>query len=227
MITLVNNIPRLDTLTAEAVKINCLFDSYKNDNHVMFWIQDDNKAIISMTDGNMIIQNNSADIKELKEFIDLLSPVCVFSDLNTLIAINREPSENINIMFRKCDIKAEIKGDSLSSKEIYNLLNVDGLSLPEYPYFAVDYCKRLNGGYADYFAIKDKCAVITFNTRNSAIVNGIASHSKGYGSIALKAIINKNYGRDLLVCCRDSVKEFYKKYGFKKLYNAGYWVKYK
>ncbi len=225
MITLVNKIPKINTLSAEMVKIACLFDSYKNDTSVMFWVQNTSDAIISMTDGNMIIHNISADIEELKEFVDVLSPVCIFSDMDTLISIGRNPNENINIMYRKCDITEKTDSDSLSSKEIYSLLDVQGLSLPEYPHFAVDYCKRLNRGFADYFAIKETCAVITFNSGNNAIINGIASHKKGYGTIALRAIIAKNYGKDLLVCCRNSVKGFYLKNGFKKLYNAGYWVK--
>ncbi len=227
MIRLVNELPKIDSLSAELIKINCLFESYKNDEHVLFWVQDDNKAIISMTDGNMIIYNTSANIQELKEFVEVLSPVCIFSDIKTLLSLNRKPSENINIMYRKCDISGKTESDSLSSKEIYELLDVEGLSLPEYPFFAVDYCRRLNKGFADYFALKEKCAVISFNAENKAIINGIASHSKGFGSIALKAIIQKNYGRDLLVCCRDSVQKFYEKNGFKKSYNAGYWVKYK
>ncbi len=225
MITLVNEIPEINTLSAEMVKINCLYDSYKNDNSVMFWVQNDNKAIISMTDGNMIIYNISADIEELKEFVSVLSPVCIFSDMETLKSIGCCPKENINIMYRNCDIAGQTLSDCLSSKEIYALLDVDGLSLPEYPFFAVDYCKRLNNGFADYFALKEKCAVITFTSGDKAIINGLASHSKGCGSIALKAIIQKNYGKELLVCCRDSVKEFYNKNGFEKIYNAGYWVK--
>lgn len=224
MITLTNNIPKV-TLSAESVKISCLFDSYKNDDSVLFWVQDEDKAVISMTDGNMIIHNISADLEELKTFVDVLNPVCVFSDIDTLKAIGKTPPENINIMYREADIKGETLGDNLSSKEIYDLLDVKGLSLPEYPYFAVDYCKRLNHGFANYFAIKEKCAIITFNTGNYAIINGLASHQKGYGSIALKAALQKNYGKKFLVCCRDSVKDFYTKNGFKKIYNTGYWVK--
>lgn len=225
MITLVSVLPKVDTFSAEMLKINCLYDAYKGDNHVMFWTQDGDKAVIAMTDGNMIIYNNSADFEELIEFVNVLSPVCVFSDKQTLEKIGKAPPENINIMYRKADISGQTKGDNLSSKEIYDLLDVDGLSLPEYPYFAVDYCRRLNGGGADYFALLEKCAVVTFKSGNKAIINGLASHQKGYGSIALKAILQKNYGRDFFVCCRDSVKEFYIKNGFKKLYNAGYWVK--
>ena len=104
-------------------------------------------------------------------------------------------------------------------------MDVDGLSLPDYPHFAVDYCRRKNLGFAKSFAIKDKCAVITFNSGDTAIINGLASHEKGYGSIALKGILQKNYGKAFLACCRDSVLPFYLKNGFIKLYNAGYWVK--
>ena len=225
MIQLVTELPDLDVLSAEAVKIKCLFDCYKTDSHVMFWIQNQDKAFISMTDGNMIIYNNGASIEELAQFVAVLNPVCIFSDIETLKAIGCEPPENINIMYRKADITGEPISDQMSSKEIYDLLDVDGLSLPEYPYFAVDYCRRLNMGSAKYFALKNKCAIITFNSGNKAIINGLASHQKGYGSIALTAALQQNYGKDFLVCCRDKVKEFYQKNGFEKIYNAGYWVK--
>ena len=227
MIKLTYKLPQIDTLSAELVKINCLFDCYKEDNRVLFWTQDESRAVISMTDGNMIIFNNGADLQELTEFTEIINPVCVFSDSQTLSAIGRTPPENINIMHRKADITEETVSDELSSKELYELLDTDGLSLPEYPYFAVDYCRRLNRGGADYFGLKDKCACITFNSANKAILNGLASYEKGFGTVALRAVLNKNYGRDFLVCCRDGVKGFYEKNGFKKLYNAGYWVKIK
>lgn len=225
MISLTNTLPSFDNMTAELIKIKCLYDCYKDDSHVLFWCQDENKAVIAMTDGNMIIHNSSANLEELKEFVDVLSPACVFSDYDTLCAIDRKPDERINIMSKVADVKGDVKGDDLSSKEIYSLLDTDGLSLPEYPYFAVDYCRRLNRGGADYFALKDKCAVITFKTGELAIINGIASREKGYGSIALQNILKKNYGKRLFVCCRDKVKGFYEKNGFSLHYYAGYWVK--
>lgn len=225
MIVLTDKLPEISKLNAEDLKIHCLFNSYKNDDRVLFWIQDQSKAVISMTDGNMIIYNNSADICELKEFVDVMSPVCVFSDYDTLCAIDRKPQERINIMCRNGDERYDIESDEVTSKEIYSLLDVDGLSLPEYPYFAVDYCRRLNGGFANYFAIKETCAAITFHSGENAIINGIASKKKGFGSTALKGIMQKNYGRTLLVCCRDSVKGFYIKNGFEPLYFGGYWVK--
>ena len=180
----------------------------------MFWVQNQNDAFISMTDGNMIILNIDADIEELKEFCDMLSPACVFSDYDTLTSIGRKPKERINIMYRMADVKSEVSSDILRSDEIYSLLDVEGLSLPEYPYFAVDYCHRINMCTANYFALKDKCAAITFKCEDKAIINGIAAKEKGYGSVALKGILDLNYGRHFLVCCRDKVKGFYEKNGF-------------
>ena len=225
MISLVSSLPSLSEKSAESVKINCLFEAYKNDDRVLFWVQDEEKAVISLSDSNMILHNISADMEELKEFVEVINPVCIFSDLETLENLGKTPKEKIYVMARKADLEGETKGDTLSSKELYALLDTDGLSLPEYPYFAVDFCKRLNMGTADYFALKDTCAAITFSCQNSAIMNGIASHEKGYGSIALKAVLQKNKGREFLVCCREKIKGFYEKNGFTPLYFAGYWVK--
>lgn len=225
MISLTSSLPKIEPLSAESVKIHCLFDCYQRDDKVLFWTQDKEKTIISLSDSNMIIHNISADIDELKEFVDVIGPVCVFSDIETLKKIGRAPKEKINVMFRKADIGGETKGDTLSSKELYALLDTDGLSLPEYPYFAVDFCRRLNRGKADYFALKNTCAAITFNSCDAAIINGIASHKKSFGSVALRAVLQKNRGRTLLVCCREKIKGFYEKNGFSPLYYAGYWVK--
>ena len=225
MIALTYELPEILADSAELIKIRCLYDAYRNDDKVLFWCQDGDRSIISMTDGNMIIYNHKADIEELKEFVDVLSPACVFSDYETLTQLDREPKERINIMYINAEKLSEEVGDTLSSREIYDLLDVDGLSLPEYPYFAVDYCRRLNLGFADYFALKDKCAAITFNTGDFAIINGIAAKQKSYGGVALRSIISKNKGRKLFVCCRDKVKGFYEKNGFLPLYYGGYWVK--
>lgn len=225
MISLTRTLPTLSKKNAELVKIYCLWEAYKDDNNVLFWTQDGDKALISMTDGNMIIYNRDADLVELEEFVSVLNPVAIYSDYDTLCGIGRKPKEKINIMCRFCDIKGDTAGDELKSDELYGLLDVDGLSLPEYPHFAVDFCRRKNKGFADYFALKGKCAIITFNTGNYAIINGLASREKGFGSVALKSAISKNNGRNLLVCCRDKVKGFYLKNGFEQLYFGGYWIR--
>lgn len=225
MIRLTSKIPDFNVLSPSWVKIKCLYESYKNDDKVMFWVGDDDSCVIALTDGNMMIYNISADLEELAAFVDVINPACVFSDYETLVGIGRKPRERINSLYRKADIEGETLSDSLNSREVYDLLDVDGLSLPEYPYFAVDYCHRLNNGFAQCFALKNTCCAVSFNCGDKAIMNGIASHKKGMGSVALKGILQKNYGKDFLVCCRDSVLGFYEKNGFDHLGFCGYWVK--
>lgn len=225
MISLVKDMPDFGDETAEGIRIKSLYECYRDYDSLLFWIQDEGRAFISMADGNMTLYTPDADYEELKEFCAVLSPASIFGRYDTLCRLDRTPGERINVMSRVCDLEKGENGDSLSSKEIYELLSVEGLELPEYPFFAVDFCHRLNRGAAQYFAIKEKCAAVSINTGDLALLQGVASHQKGYGKIALEGIIKENRGRRLFVCCRDSVKEFYEKSGFSFEYSAGYWMK--
>lgn len=223
MIRLISELHEINKPSAEYLKIKCLFDCYREDDRVMFWSQGD--TYISMADGSMTVSNGGADITELKEFISVLSPESLFSDYETLKALELFGIKDVNVMHRTADVRGEAKGDILTSKELYDLLVRGGFEMPEYPYFAVDYCRRLNRGHAAYYAIKDKCAAVSFNSGNYAILNGIVSLEKGMGSRALLSIMQINHGRDFLACCTDELTEFYIKNGFEKIYKAGYWWK--
>lgn len=223
MIRLTDRIPPLSRPEAELLKIRCTAECYPD--IAMLWEQDGGNCVISMLDGNMVIANHGGDTGELAEFVGVLSPCCVFSDLETLHAIGLFPEEAVCVMCRDADIPGLTESDRLSSDEIYRLLDVDGLSLPEYAYFAVDFCRRLNHGQAQYFALRDKCAAISLHSGNYALMNGISSRQKGFGARALTAILQLNYGRTFLACCRESVRGFYEKNGFHELYKSAYWVK--
>ena len=222
MIALTDFLPEASELNAEYVRIKCLFDCYKDDKDVLFWEQNGGKAYISLASGDMTVFCENGDLTEIKEFISVISPRSIFGSLEALKKLGFSDIHSVFVMSRKADILGETIGDSLKSREIYDILNVKEFSLPEYPYFAVDFCRRINHGTADYFAIKDKCAAISFHTGNYALLNGIASREKGLGTAALRAILQKNYGRELIVCCEENLIGFYEKNGFKKLYKAGY-----
>lgn len=225
MIKLTGKIPSVEKPNAEWIKQRCTFECYPDSG--LYWEQNNGDAYISMIDGNAVIYENNADFTELKEFIEVINPCCIFSGLNTLKKLGKEPQEPTAVMAleKTAGYSVAEQGNSVKSEELYRLLNVEGLCLPEYEYFAVDICRRLNHGLAQYFAVNNKCAAISLNTGEYAIMNGIASHEKGFGSRALKAIIAKNAGRNFLVCCRPSVRGFYEKNGFEFLYYAGYWVR--
>ena len=222
MIALTDFLPEASELNAEYVRIKCLFDCYKDDKDVLFWEQNGGKAYISLASGDMTVFCENGDLTEIKEFISVISPRSIFGSLEALKKLGFSDIHSVFVMSRKADILGETIGDSLKSREIYDILNVKEFSLPEYPYFAVDFCRRINHGTADYFAIKDQCAAISFHTGNYALLNGIVSREKGLGTVALRAILQKNYGRELIVCCEENLIGFYEKNGFKKLYKAGY-----
>lgn len=225
MITLINTLPEASFPSAEYIRLKCLFDCYKDDKDTCFWEQDGGKAYLSLSGGDMTVFCEKGDTDEIKEFISVISPQSIFASLEVLEKIGLKDIHSVYVMSRKADILGETIGDSLNSREIYDILNVKEFSLPEYQYFAVDLCRGLNRGLGNCFAIRDKCAAVSFHTGNYALLNGIVSREKGLGAVALKAILQKNYRRELLLCCEESLTGFYEKNGFKKLYKAGYWCK--
>lgn len=225
MIALSGSLPEITQPAAEYIRIKCLFDSYKDDRNTYFWIQDGGKSVISLADGDMTVYRTGEDTDELSEFINMVSPRSIFTSLETFKAVGIATVKTVNVMCRISDVREETAGDTVSSKELYGILSAGGFDMPDYSSFAVDFCRRHNRGYADYFAVKDKCAAVSFHSGNYAVINGIVSLEKGMGGAALTAILGKNTGRTVLACCEDNITGFYEKYGFYRLNRAGYWWK--
>lgn len=220
MISLCEKLPENERLTVETVKINCTYNSYKD--IALFWTQEEGRAVISMLDGNMVIYNNDADTDELGEFINIISPASVFSDADTLIKLFGNTFHKVSVVKSDYKFNCNVLSDELSSGEIYKLLDVQGLELPPYEHFAVDFCHRLNHGHLKYFALKDKCAAIGITDGQAVLVNGIASHKKGMGSVALCGVLSQ-YDTPKFAVCDKTVEPFYLKNNFSFCYYAGYW----
>ena len=203
MIRLVNTLPEVLKPTAEYIRIKCLFDCYSEYPDTHFWQQTGSETYISMSDGNMTVSYGGGDTGELAEFIKMLNPRTLFTDSATFEKLGIQPDETAEVMGLYIDTSplSDI-GDRLSSKDIYEVFSAAGLDVPDYPHFAV-----------------------SFNTGNYALLCGLASLEKGKGGQALKAIICKNSGRQMLLCCKPPLVRFYEKYGFKRLYTASYKVR--
>lgn len=223
MILLVDKLPQLNPHRAESVKINCNYNSYRD--IALFWTQDQTAAVISMLDGNMVILNNGADTDELREFINVISPQSVFSDADTLTTLFGNPFHRVCVMQSDYRFESDIASDTLNSGEIYKLLDVKGLELPPYEHFAVDFCHRLNHGNLKYFALKEKCAAVGITDGQAVLVNGIASHQKGMGSVALRGVLSQFVDKTALAVCERDMRGFYEKNHFKHIYDGGYWRK--
>lgn len=222
MISLTTEIPKIALPIAEIVKINSIYDCYRD--IALFWVQDENCAVISMLDGNMTIYNKNADIDELREFISVISPQSIFTDANTLERLFGSNFHKVCVVESNYNFLCNTPSFSAKSDEIYRLLDVSGLDLPLYEYFAVDFCHRLNRGNLKYFAVKDKCVAIGVCDGQTVLVNGIASHQKGMGSLALAGLLSQ-YNNTAIAVCEENVMPFYLKNEFTLSYYAGYWRK--
>ncbi len=221
MIKLVKSIPELSLPRAEVIKINCNYNIYPDD--ALFWVQNGDRAIISMLDGNMIIFDRGADFEELSDFINVISPRSVFSDADTLKLLFGDNFERVYVMEARGEYKCDTPSDRLSSREIYELLSVEGLELPDYEYFAPDFCRRLNRGALSYYAKRGECAAVTISDGNHCLLNGIASNIRGGGTKALCGVLSGE--NKAIAVCRGQLQQFYIKNGFEHIYDAGYWRK--
>lgn len=221
MISLIKNLPEInDNSSAELIKIKCLFEAYSD--IALFWSQNDTDTLISMLDNNMVIYSKSADLEELKSFIDVIGPKSVFTDFKTAKALKLKVFETAIVLKRDCDIAPQDPPGNLKSDEVYDILNVDGLSLPPFDTFAVDFCHRKNIGKLKVFAKGKTFAAISIHSGNVCLINGISSKQKGQGSVALGGILSQNFGKTALVCAKENIKNFYIKNGFEEIYTAAY-----
>ena len=224
MISQVKNLPELCAVkSAELIRIKCLYDAYAG--LARFWEQNGSGTLISMLDGNVTVYNSGADITELREFLSFVSPSSVFSDSKTLEMLGIHSYQKVCVMSRFGDISPIDSPDELRSDEIYEILNTEGLKLPPYEYFAVDFCRRKNLGGLQCFAKKDRYAAISISSGQAALIQGIASRVKGEGSRALCGIVSRSYGKTVLACAREELCGFYTKNGFEYSYSAGYCVR--
>ncbi len=224
MISLIKKLPEINNnSSAELIKIKCLFDAYSD--IALFWSQSGNDTLISMLDGNMVIYAKNPDLEELESFINVIGPKSVFTDFKTAVALGLNISEKAVVLKRDCNIAPIDSPDNLKSDQIYSLLNVDGLSLPPFDTFAVDFCHRKNIGKLKVFAKGKTFAAISIHSGDVCLINGISSKQKGQGSVALDGILSQNFGKTALVCAKENVKNFYIKNGFCEIYKAAYCVR--
>ena len=185
------------------------------------WVQKQNNnitSVISKYGGRLYITANSADLEEIKEFINVMG----FSEVFT----EKETAESLG--FNKFDefavLKKSVKGqadfcDIPSLKKLYAALKEgeDGdIFLPEFEFFAADISHRLRHGGA-VAVLKDFGAALAFKSDFGGIINGISvnkeNRGQGFGGKLLKNIYEYLNG-DIFVCTNEKTAEFYIKNGF-------------
>lgn len=135
----------------------------------------------------MTVSYGGGNTAELAGFIKMLNPRTLFTDSATFEKLGIQPDETVEVMVRCADTSPlSDMGDRLSSKDIYEVFSAAGLDVPDYPHFAVDYCRRLNRGGASLWGIKNKCAAVSFNTAAMPCFAGLQAIEKGKAGRQLK-----------------------------------------
>lgn len=220
MIRLVKK-PVISPDTAEGIRI--LEEYLVYGDIAMFWHQKSGKAVISMLDGDMIISGNPADYEELSSFINALSPKSIFANTEILKGLNLyDGAIKVTVLCSSKTYKSDYRSDTLSSGDVYNLLKKAQFLLPDFEYFAPDFCLRLNRKRLNYFGFKDRAAALCIGGKN-ILINGLVSLEKGLGTVCINGLLSKVKPEKAFVCAKKGVDEFYIKNGFNPLYEAGYW----
>ncbi len=219
MINLIKK-PDVKDNSIENIKI---LENYNNYSDIaLFWKEKESNLYFSLLDGNMVISGNPLDVEETKSFLSLISPKCIFADFDFFkITGLTENTEKVNVLYKKAKEYKEDKSDIFNSKQVYDIFKSAKLDVPQYEFFATDYCKRLNGGNLKYYGIRDKAVAVTIGKGN-VILNGIASCQKGLGSIVLRGIESLNADKSIFLSAKDDVLPFYIKNGYKVIGFAGY-----
>lgn len=221
MINRIYELPKTDKPSAEWLKIENLFRAYPDISQL--FLQKETDAVIFSLGKNIII-SGKPNFEELKNFLMFLKPDSVFSSADNLSKLYGSYNEVNVLICQKCSkTSANTFNYDFSSKQAYELLNIDEFDLPPYEHFAADYCRRKNHGLIKVFGKADSCIAITLESENYRMLSGIASKQKGSGGALLLAAISGN--TPVLTVCRDELVPFYTKYGFTYLYKAGYWRK--
>ena len=223
MISKTKELPEVLKPSAEVVKLKNMAAAYPDE--IKLFKEANTGAFISILGSDAII-TGEIDADEVKRFLLFSGAKSVFSTADNLAALFGNGNfEAVNVVIRencKPGGSNTFTYDFLS-REAYSLLKDGGFTLPEYEYFATDYCRRKNKGLLKVFGKKDSCIALTLEGEKYRLLSGIVSNVNGLGgALLLTAVSGEKSG---IAVCRDELLPFYIKYGFKPLYKAGYWRK--
>lgn len=218
-----------EIVSPAVTKILCAYKAYKcHPNIAQFWHQTDDSgnltSLIGVINSYANLWSNNSNTEELISFLSFLSPVGIFTHLDTANKLNLHINEKCLCFKAEPPFEAMGEIDKCQPRELLNALR-SGLTIPDDDGFVADVSFRLYKGLADYVT-KDGGGALLYMNDNSAILNGIAvpkeNRSKGLGSTLLKHILSIAGNRSVYACCKDKNKDFYIKNGFALIGYAAY-----
>lgn len=223
MIKLVSSLPDYGKADIAFAKICCNYAAYGEfDKIALFWAQTDESgkalALLSLTDKDMIITENGADIAELNDFLNAVKPESVFCE--TALA-------------NKLGLKAELSCVALKAVPPYitdnaaenTLIGISALydrikdefNIPNKDAFLADISHRIRHNAA-FYVTGNFSAAICFFSDDFAVINGISVDSEkrktGLGSATLRRLLQSIRHRTVFVCTKRQTVPFYLKNNF-------------
>lgn len=211
-----------------AVKILCAYKAYANQPSIaQFWHQIDNNgnmlSLICSLNGYLNLWSNNSDTDEIASFIKFLSPVGIFTNLDTANKLRLRINEKCLCFEKLPPFEKTEYVENGTPRELLRVLRC-GLEIPDADSFIADVSFRKYHDAAEY-VINGGGALIYFNDQ-SALIHGIAvpkaERKKGVGSFLIKLILSKAESRKVYACCIKENENFYIKNGFTYIGEAAY-----
>lgn len=194
------------------------------------WTQDDKAALCKLDDAMILEAAENADFEELRDFIRmsgarrLLCSAANAGKTGFSVDLSGEIMEYRN-QYRP-ELPAGVEMNP-SLRELYSLLaecETDTFHVPEFEPFYLDLSHRIRHGTALAAGIRQgqllvSCAICIAKANGKAIVSAVAcrpdQRSKGYGSMALKALLSHlEQGEVYIFRAAGENEAFYRKFGF-------------
>lgn len=204
----------------ESVKFLGNYDVYRNS--AKFYTDLKGSFALCILDLNAVICGEPENYEELNEFLKMSGVKSVFSGSYILKGLEFKNAKIVSVYKKSADLSASLESDGFKSDEVYEMLLKGGFPLPEFEYFAVDYCRRKNNKNAFVFGKRNEFLSLGLKHKNVCLINGVVSFKKGGGRKALKGLEAVSGCEKILACCTEENEGFYEKCGFKKIGNAVY-----
>lgn len=223
MITLTKELPEIEIKNVVYVKLMCHYAAYRDyDKIALFWKQTDINgtvtALICLLDNNMTVCRNGGDLEELGSFIKAISPINIFTDLETAKLLGLNIVTECASLCKSAPFNTENAAENTYAglDFVYDVLSKH-LNVGEKDSFLADVSHRIRKGCASYVTTKYSAGVILY-THEYATLSGIAVESDsrrgGLGSATLSRLLDVIRSRTVYICAEYKNVPFYEKNGF-------------
>ena len=222
MIKKITELPNLSVCCMSLAKIYAQFNAFSGsvleNNFYMQTVGEKITALFSQDGGSVNLWCDNADYEEIKDFLAVLCPSVIFTELKNCKALGITPERTRNSLFRTCSATENMCQD-FSLKELYDALNLGSdvdIHLPSFEVFAPDVSHRLRH-LAARAVLSEFGGALAFTYEGGAVMSGIAVspdyRGKGKGKELLCKLLSLCDG-GFFVAANEENTKFYLRNGF-------------